>query len=193
MVPRARAIVDRLTDERARLERFARSLTDEELARAVPGSVWTVKDFIAHVATLDAAYLGWFIALAGDSDPGNHRGSPGFDVDHFNESAVAERRGRSVDDILDEAVTLRTRLITVVERFSDGQLDATIRFGGDRKRPPVHLPLSRFLPGWACHDAIHVADMLKALPERRHDPQIVDWLERPDLAASISSYQKAMG
>ena len=193
MVPRVRAVVDSLADERARLARFARSLTEEELSRAVPGSSWQVKDFIAHVATLDAAYLGWFIALAGDSDPGNHRGSPGFDVDHFNESAVAERRGRSVDDILDEAVTLRTRLITVVERFSDGQLDATIRFGGDRKRPPVHLPLSQFLPGWACHDAIHVADMLKALPERRHDPQIVAWLERLDLAASINSYQKAMG
>ena len=57
----------------------------------------------------------------------------------------------------------------------------------------IHLPLSQFLPGWACHDAIHVADMLKALPERRHDPQIVAWLERLDLAASINSYQKAMG
>ena len=192
MVPRVRAIVDRLTDERARLERFAHSLTDEELNRAVPGSAWTVKDFIAHVATLDAAYLGWFLALAGDSDPGNHRGSPGFDVDHFNESAVAERRGRSVKDILDETVTLRARLVTAMERFSDDQLDANIRFGGDRKRPPVHLPLSQFLPGWACHDAIHVADMLKALPERRSDPEIVAWLGRPDIAASISSYQKVM-
>ena len=35
--------------------------------------------------------------------------------------------------------------------------------------------------------------MLKALPERRTDPEIVAWLGRPDLAASISSYQKAMG
>jgi len=187
------AVVDRLTDERARLERFARSLTDEELTLAVPGSTWTVKDFIVHVATLDTAYIGWFTALSGDSDSGSHRGSAGFDVDHFNESAVAERRGRSVDAILDEAATLRGRLISVMERLTDDQLDATIRFGGDRKRPPVDLPLSQFLPGWACHDAIHIADMLKALPERRNEPPIVAWLGRPDLAASISSYQKAMG
>jgi hypothetical protein len=73
------------------------------------------------------------------------------------------------------------------------KLDAIIRFGGDRKRPPVDVPLGQFLAGWARHDAIHVADMLKALPERRNDPEIVAWLARPDVATSISSYQKAMG
>jgi len=55
-----------------------------------------------------------------------------------------------------------------------------------------HLPLGQFLLGWTRHDAIHVADMLKALPERRNDPEIVEWLGRRDIAASISSYQKAM-
>ena len=193
MVPRVRAIVDSLAEERARLERFARSLTEEELTRAVPGSTWRVKDFIAHVSTLDGAYIGWFTALAGEPDLGNHRGSPGFDVDRFNESAIAERCDRSVNDLLGEAVHLRGRLISVMERFSDDKLDATIRFGGDRKRPPVDLPLGQFLPGWTRHDAIHVADMLKALPERRNDLEIVAWLGRPDVAASISSYQKAMG
>jgi len=192
MVPRVRAIVDSLAEERARLERFARSLTEEELARAVPGSTWKVKDFIAHVSTLDGAYIGWFTALAGGLDPGNHRWSPEFDVDRFNESAVAERRDRSVSDLLDEASTLRGRLISVMERFSDDKLDATNRRSGDRKRPPVSLPLGQFLPGWTCHDAIHVTDVLKALPERRNDPDLVAWLGRPDVAASISSYQKAM-
>ena len=193
MVPRVKAIVDSLAKDRGRLDRFVRSLTEEELARTVPGGTWTVKDFVAHVATLDVAYLGWFIALAGDPDPGNHRGSPGFDVDHFNEGAVAERRGRSVGDILVEAARLRARLISEMERFSDEQLDSTIRFGGDRKRPPVDLPLGQFLGGWSRHDAIHVADMLKALPERRNDPETLAWLGRPDIAASINSYQKAMG
>ena len=193
MVPRVKTILDSLGDDRARLERFARSLTQEDLSRAVPGSTWTVKDFIAHVATLDDAYLGWFTALAGDRDPGNHRGSPGFDVDHFNEAAVAERRGRSIDDILVEAARLRARLIAAMERFSDEQLDSTIRFSGDRKRPPVDLPLGQFLGGWSRHDAIHVADVLKALPERRNDPEVSTWLGRPDVATSISSYQKAMG
>ena len=192
MAPRVQATIESLGDARARLERFARSLTEEELTRPVPGSTWRVKDFIAHTATLDAAYIGWFTALAGDPDRGGHRGSPGFDVDHFNDVAVAERRDRSVEAILAEAVTVRARLIAAVERLTDAQLDAIIRFGGDRKRSPVDLPLGQFLPGWARHDAIHVADMLKALPERRNDPEIVAWLGRAELAASISAYQKAM-
>ncbi len=193
MVLRVQATIAGLTEERARLERFARSLTAEELARPVPGTVWTVSDFIAHVATLDAAYLGWFTTLAGDPDPGDHRGSPGFDVDRFNESAVSARRGRSVGDNLAEGASLRGRLVAVIKRFTDDTLDSTIRFGGDRKRPPVDLPLGQFLTGWTRHDAIHVADMLKALPERRHDPEIVAWLGRPEVAASISAYEKAMG
>ena len=73
------------------------------------------------------------------------------------------------------------------------ELDNTVRFGGARKRPPVDLPLGQFLPGWTYPDAMHVADMLKALPERRTDPEIVAWLGRPDLVASIRSYQKAIG
>ncbi|HYB69319.1 MAG TPA: DinB family protein [Candidatus Bathyarchaeia archaeon] len=193
MVPRVQATLENLADERRRLERFARSLTAHELARPVPGTVWTVGDFIAHVATLDAAYIGWFAALAGDPDRGDHRGSPGFDVDRFNELAVSERRGRSVDRLLDEGATLRGRLVAIIARFTEDNLDAVIRFGGDRKRPPVDAPLGQFLMGWTRHDAIHVADMLKALPERRSDPELVAWLARPDVATSISSYQKAMG
>jgi len=165
MVPRVQATIAGLTEERARVERFARSLTAEELVRPVPGTGWTVSDFVAHV----------------------------FDVDRFNESAVSARRGRSVEDNLAEGASLRDRLVAVIERFTDDTLDSVIRFGGDRKRPPVDLPLGQFLMSWTRHDAIHVADMLKALPERRHDPEIVAWLGRPEVAASISAYQKAMG
>jgi hypothetical protein len=35
--------------------------------------------------------------------------------------------------------------------------------------------------------------MLKALPERRDEPALVAWPGRPEVAASISAYQKAMG
>ena len=45
MVPRVKTILDSLGDDRARLERFARSLTQVDLSRSVPGSTWTVKDF----------------------------------------------------------------------------------------------------------------------------------------------------
>ena len=104
-----------------------------------------------------------------------------------------DRRGRGVEALLAEAAEARATVIAELARLTDAQLDTTIRFGGDRKRPPVHLPLAQFLPGWARHDAIHVADMLKALPERRDDPELRAWLTQPELAASIAAYQQAMG
>ena len=193
MTPRVQAVVDTITEERRRFERFCRSLSPEELARPVPGTAWTAKDFISHVATLDAPYAGWFTALAGDAVTGLHRGSLAFDVDEFNEAAVAAQRDRGVEEILQEAAQACAAVIAALERLDDAHLDATIRFGGDRKRPPAHLPLAQFLQGWARHDAIHVADMLKALPERRDDPEIVSWLQQPAMAAAIGSYQRAMG
>jgi len=191
MVPRTQAIVELITGERARFERFCRSLSEAELGRPVPGSSWVVKDFISHVATLDLPYRGWLLTLAGSPDGGLHRGSPDFDVDAYNEAAVAASRDRGVEEILQEAARARTAVVTALARLDDARLDATVRFGGDRKRPPVDLHLDRFLQGWARHDAIHVADMLKALPERRTDPEIAAWLEAPEVTAVVGSYQKA--
>lgn len=192
MVPRVQAVVDTITDQRRRFERLCRSLGDDELARLVPGSAWTVRDFISHVATLDGPYAGWFAALAGGVAPDLHRGSLHFDVDEFNREAVEAQRGRGVEETFAEAAQARAALIAELARLTDDQLDATIRFGGDSKRPPVHLSLERLLQGWTRHDAIHVADMLKALPERGEDRELRSWLQQPEIAASIGAYQRVM-
>lgn len=192
MVPRIQTVIASITAERRHFERFCRALSPEELARPVPGGAWRVKDFISHVITLDGPYRGWFHALAGGSATELHRGSVAFDVDAYNAVAVAARHDRAVAELFHEGAQERAALIAVLERLTDAQLDATIRFGGDGKRPPVHLPLHQFLLGWLRHDAIHLADILKALPERRDDPALRGWLDQPDLAAAIGSYQRAM-
>lgn len=192
MVPRIQTVIDSIIVERRHCERFCRALSPEELARPVPSSAWRVQDFISHVVTLDAPYRGWFHALAGGSATDLHRGSVTFDVDAYNAVAVAARHGRAVAELFDEGARERAALIAVLERLTDAQLDATIRFSGDGKRPPVRLPLHQFLQGWVRHDAIHLADILKALPERRADPALRGWLDQPDLAAAIGSYQRAM-
>jgi hypothetical protein len=50
------------------------------------------------------------------------------------------------------------------------------------------VPLKLFIAGWAHHDAVHVADMLKALPERADDPDMRAWMDHP----AIIWYQKTM-
>jgi uncharacterized damage-inducible protein DinB len=188
MTPRAQA-----TSERARFERFCRSLSDDELMRPVPSSGWVVKDFISHLATIDGPVAAWFRSIQGGTPSyGGARGAA-WDVDRYNDDAVAARRDLTVEQILDEASRERAAMIAVIDRFTDDQLDGSVRFGGDSKRPPVDLQVYRYLQGWARHDAIHTADLLRALPERRADAAIIEWFAEPAVAAIVGQYQRAMG
>jgi hypothetical protein len=175
---------------RERFEAFCRSLSDEELERPVPNSTYRVKDFASHLATLDPELVRWFEAVReGRSDEPSRSadGSP-FDVDKFNDAVVAERRDRSLDEILEEAAANRKRLLTTLEALDDEAIERTVHFSGDNKRPPADVPFKLFLFGLARHDPIHVADMLKALPERADDPELRAWLDDP----AVKWYQNAM-
>ena len=68
-------------------------------------------------------------------------------------------------------------------------LDATVETKTDEVNGVQReLPLKLFLAGWSQHDPIHAADMLKALPELRDDPEIKGWIENP----FVAGYQAAM-
>jgi hypothetical protein len=192
MIPQVQTVADTIASERARFERFCRSLNEEALARPVPQSTWIVKDFISHLATIDAPITRWFERVAG-GDVGRAGPDGGaWDVDRFNDAEVAKRRERSVEVLLAEAARERAALLVVMDGLSQEQVSGTIHFGGDSKRPPRDLVFGQYLQGWARHDVIHVADMLKALPERRSDPDVVAWLAEPEVAALVGFYQKAM-
>lgn len=186
------SIIALITQERERFVGFCSVLSAEELARPVPESIWRVKDFISHVTTLDAPYRVWLSVLAGGMATESHRGSLDFDVDWYNNAAVALRACRSVDDILQEAARERAALVATLETMDERTLAAPVRFGGDRKRPPRELPLGTLLLGWARHDVLHVADMLKALPERRADLLVTAWLGEAEVAAAVAAYARAM-
>ena len=122
-------VVATITENRRRFEAFCYALSEDELNRAVPASTWIVRDFAAHLGTLDRAMLGWLRALA-SGEPSldatrNDDGSP-FDVDAFNESQVVERRDWPLDRVFAEAATNRTDLIDALralpERASDPEL-----------------------------------------------------------------------
>ncbi len=187
--------IDRLTQQfranRERFEAFCRSLNDEELSRAVPDSTYSVKDFVSHLATLDPEIVRWFEAVR-DGQTAAARahsadGSP-FDIDKFNDTVVAERRDWSLDQILDEAASNREQLLESLQTLEDEKIEQAVHFNGDNKRPPADIPFKLFLFGLARHDPIHVADMLKALPERADDPELKAWLDDP----AVKWYQDTM-
>jgi hypothetical protein len=111
-----------------------------------------------------------------------------FDVDAFNDAQVVERRDWPLHRVFEEAEQNRRGLIEGLRALTDEQIEKPMHFAGDAKRRGGDLPLKTFLAGWAQHDPIHVADMLKALPERAGDPDLRAWLDDP----FVAGYQAIM-
>jgi hypothetical protein len=182
--------IERTREQRKKFEAFCRSLSEEELNRPVPDSTWIVKDFASHLASLDPTLTQLFkVTAAGKPEEAilTEGGQP-FDIDAFNDDLVAERRAWPLERILDEASANRVGLIAALETISEEDVSRVLSSPGDNKRGPAQLPLKMFLLGWSMHDAIHAADMLKALPERASDAEITAWVEHP----VIKFYQAAM-
>jgi hypothetical protein len=170
--------IDRFKRNRVRFIDFCRSLSEEELARPVPDSTYRVKDFASHLGTLDPALTQQVEALAAgrvEEVGANPDGTP-FDIDKYNDGLVAERRDWSLDQILEEAAGNREQFLAALAELDDEEIEHTLHFTGDNKRPPADIQFKLFLQGLTRHDPIHVADMVKALPERAEDPTIKDWI-----------------
>jgi hypothetical protein len=186
----AQGVIDAIMENRRRFEDFCYSLTDEQLGRPVPDSTWIVRDFAAHLDTLDTALVRWFAGAADGVAVDSSRNADGaaFDIDAFNDAQVEARRAWPLDQVFAEAQQNRRKLIEALSELSEAQIDETMHFAADAKRNAGDLPLKLFLAGWAQHDPIHVADMLKALPERATDPEIIAWIGNP----FVAGYQRVM-
>lgn len=179
--PRARLALDELARHRTQFELLCRSLTDEELAAPVPNSPWTVHRYIAHLATIDGLIAPSFQRMTGliSASPPDPPPVLPFDIDDWNEAAVAGRTDASIDDLLAEAARHRAEMAAAIERFSDEDLDRIIPYGGDRKAtglPPTPVRFGGLLWGIALHDPTHTRDILRAIPHRRNEPWIAEWL-----------------
>ncbi len=181
---------DTMQKHRRQFDGFCRSLSEEELDRPVPNSDWTVKDFIIHLTQFDEEIIQWMEALKTGrlERPGRNPDGSTFDVDAYNNARIAERHDWPLDRILAEGAENRAKLAVVMEELEDAHIEQTVQFPGDNKRDPAQVQFKLFLTGLARHDPIHVADMLKALPERAADPEIAAWMDD----GAVKWYQNAM-
>jgi len=180
MNPRVQLIVDELSRHRYQFEAFCRALSDDELAASIPASAWTVKDYIAHLATIDGLIAHNFQAVAGISDvpPIDIPTAQPFDIDDWNEAAIAARKSASVEQLLAEAAVHRADLVRVFAAVDDARLDMQIPFGSRRASglPDAPVKLREVMWAIAVHDPNHTQDILRALPERAETPFVAEWL-----------------
>ena len=180
-------VIDQMIENRRKFEDFCFSLSDEELDRPVPESTWLVRDFAAHLATLDPGMAQLFEATVRNERMTTPDGGT-FDVDAHNEPLVVARRTWTMARVFEEGRTKRAALIELLRGITDEQTQHQMWFEADAKRAAGQLPFGLFLAGWAWHDPIHVADMIRGLPERAGDPDVKAWLDNP----FVKGYQGAM-
>lgn len=164
-------VVKETNENRATFEAFCISLKPEELTASIPGTTWRVKDYIAHLATIDLFVADWFEHQA-DGKPWRPTGDGGgaFNIDTWNEARIQERLDATVPELLAEAAGLRARLWAAVDRFSPEVLAAEFDFRGH------NITFLRYMELWVAHDPAHTADMLPGIPERRGE--VEGWLGR---------------
>lgn len=180
-------VVEELDRHRERFETFCRSLTPAELDRPVPRSSWQVRDFIAHLATIDGPVSQMFRSMHAGEDTGIRNADGGkFEVDPWNDRQVEQRRALGVEVLLAEARATRESLRAGLLALDDVDLARTLKFAGDSKRAPAEVPLGTYLRGWCKHDPMHAMDMARALPDRL--PALASWFDDP----VIQGYQRAM-
>ncbi|MBI2767161.1 MAG: DinB family protein [Chloroflexi bacterium] len=177
---RTQLITAELARHRAPFEHLCRSLGPGDLAATIPGSHWTVKDYIAHLATIDGLIAASFAPMVGQSAPFPDTPFPDpFDIDDWNEAAVRARERRTIEELLAEAADHRDRMATAIAAMTDEDLDRLIPYGGDRKT--LNLPKSTVRFGgllWAIaiHDPTHTRDILRALPHLAEQSWLSEWL-----------------
>ncbi len=177
---RARLVSDELARHRVQFEHLCRSLDADELVTVIPGSHWTVKDYIAHLCTIDGLIAAGFSPIVGLSAPPPDVAPPQpFDIDEWNEAIVRKREPVAIDALLNEAAQHRAAMLRAVEAMTDANLDQIIPYGGDRKSLGLQPSMVRFrglLWGIAIHDPTHTRDILRALPHRAEEAWISEWL-----------------
>lgn len=177
---RIQLVIDEFARHRTQFEHLCHSLTPPELVSVIPGSHWTVKDYIAHLCTIDsliAAGFGPSVGVA--APPPDVPIMQPFDIDDWNEAAVRAREDASVDDLLEESRRHRANMLMAIERMADTDLDWVIPYGGDRKATglaPTPVRFGGLLWGIAIHEPTHTRDIIRALPERAKEPSIAEWL-----------------
>jgi len=180
MNPRTRLVVDEMARHRSQFEHLCHDLTPAELSTTIPDSPWNVKDYIAHLCTIDALIAFAFAAQVGQQAPMPDTPYPQpFDIDDWNEAAVRSRESKSVADLLAEGATHRKYMADAIAAMTDDHLDRIIPYGGDRKvlnLPPTNVRFGGLLWGIAIHDPTHTRDIVRALPKRGEQAWVQEWL-----------------
>ncbi len=148
-------VILKLRAARKELQDTLAGLTEEEMLRPTSVHHWSVKDFLAHIASWDEEQLRVIQAFSSQSAPQySYEISDRDDFAIWNNAQIEQRREHSLQQVLTEFENARRDLIQIVEGFTDQVLARRKRTSWGEDRTGLEL-----LEAQAEHDVEHAADI----------------------------------
>jgi hypothetical protein len=141
-----------------RADRIAASLSPAGWEKTTYEQGWTVKQAYCHLASLGAS-IPFFVNMATNPQAASALGG-GFDVDAWNAQQVAQRQGKSTEEILTELRTGFEGSLKFLDSVSDDVLaiEMTSAFSGQRGTLADLLVAS-----FTDHHSMHLDDIERAV------------------------------
>lgn len=162
MTPEVRAIADRFIYEQATLKHIASLAPEGALDRPVPGTDWTVRQLLGHLAQSLNDYAEMVRKLAGGEPPIPQ----GWDPHAVNAETVARLEKASLTDLFQLFGSGINDLVAELTAIPDGRVE-------EQSGPTPAMSTLQVLAG---HCLTHAIPLVEALPEVRMDALVLNWL-----------------
>ncbi|MEX0784627.1 MAG: maleylpyruvate isomerase family mycothiol-dependent enzyme [Dehalococcoidia bacterium] len=162
MVAAVRALADRFIYDTATVKYIALNLPEGGADRPTPGSGWTVRQVLAHLALTEQRYAR-SIEQWRDDPMSAH---PGGDPTEPNARMAAENRATPVEEIVATFDASIRSLVSACDSVDEARLEV----------PYSRWPFLDVLRAWSGHLGAHAVDLVSALPEFNTDPMVLNWV-----------------
>ena len=153
--PWVEPVAARLREGRAEIVEFARSVPPEAWSRPSPNPGWRCKDLLAHLAAGDwALQSGLRVVIAKERLDIAQFGN----VDEANARFIAERAGRSIEELIAEVEAEGEETQALLARLEEGDEQYT-----PDNAPITPTTLGEFLRRFSQHDRYHLSQLRTAL------------------------------
>jgi hypothetical protein len=151
-------LTERLRAEGEKTVIFFRSLSAEQWEQTVytEGSIWRIREVLAHYMTAEKGFLGLFRDIL--------NGGPGiqqdFDIDRFNASQQKKVKGLSNGQLIEQFIKVRAEMVALVSGLSVSDLQ-------NKGRHPFleEATLEDMIKMVYRHNQIHYRDIRKLIAE----------------------------
>jgi uncharacterized damage-inducible protein DinB len=149
-------LAQKLTSEGEKLSGFFQSLSELQWRTEVytEGSIWTIRNILAHLVTAERAFVKLFDAIR-EGGPGV---SEDFSIDRYNARQQEKTRELSAEELLAQYRAVRAEMVQFVRTLEDADLE---KIG----RHPFlqQTTLREMIKMVYLHNQIHYRDLKKVL------------------------------